>query len=102
MELDDVDGIDGKLKVWIRRVWTLEMVSTFSPVAALPMAQVLLLTKYDILERYRATMMLRIWVVGLDWKSVHGSALLRDKYPSASRHERECSASVLGGLKSIK
>lgn len=48
MELDNVDGIDGKLKVWIRRVWTLEMVSTFSPVAALPMAQVSLLTKYDI------------------------------------------------------
>lgn len=48
VELDNVDGIDGKLKVWIRRVWTLEMVSTFSPVAALPMAQVSLLTKYDI------------------------------------------------------
>ena len=27
VELDNVDGIDGKLKVWIRRVWTLEMVS---------------------------------------------------------------------------
>lgn len=26
MELDNVDGVDGKLKVWIRRVWTLEMV----------------------------------------------------------------------------
>ena len=64
MELDNVEGIDGKLKVWIRRVWTLEMVSTFSPVAALPMAQVLLLTKCDISERHRATMMLRIWVVG--------------------------------------
>ncbi|KAL8802424.1 MAG: hypothetical protein Q9182_003847, partial [Xanthomendoza sp. 2 TL-2023] len=25
VELDNVDGIDGKLKVWIRRVWTLEM-----------------------------------------------------------------------------
>ncbi len=29
MELDNVEGIDGKLKVWIRRVWTLEMVSLF-------------------------------------------------------------------------
>lgn len=25
VELDDVAGVDGKLKVWIRRVWTLEM-----------------------------------------------------------------------------
>ncbi|KAI6713321.1 general stress response protein Whi2 [Diplocarpon mali] len=25
VELDNVDGVDGKLKVWIRRVWTLEM-----------------------------------------------------------------------------
>lgn len=28
VELDDVEGVDGSLKVWIRRVWTLEMVST--------------------------------------------------------------------------
>ncbi|KAF1814329.1 hypothetical protein P152DRAFT_267938 [Eremomyces bilateralis CBS 781.70] len=25
VELDDVEGVDGPLKVWIRRVWTLEM-----------------------------------------------------------------------------
>lgn len=25
IELDNVDGVEGKLKVWIRRVWTLEM-----------------------------------------------------------------------------
>ncbi|KAL2067257.1 hypothetical protein VTL71DRAFT_1681 [Oculimacula yallundae] len=25
VELENVDGVDGKLKVWIRRVWTLEM-----------------------------------------------------------------------------
>lgn len=31
VELDNVDGIDGKLKVWIRRVWTLEMVGHFIP-----------------------------------------------------------------------
>ena len=31
IELEDVDGIEGKLKVWIRRVWTLEMVSTPYP-----------------------------------------------------------------------
>ncbi len=28
IELENVDGIEGKLKVWIRRVWTLEMVRT--------------------------------------------------------------------------
>jgi hypothetical protein len=27
VELEDVEGVEGKLKVWIRRVWTLEMVS---------------------------------------------------------------------------
>ena len=28
VELEDVEGVpNGKLKVWIRRVWTLEMVS---------------------------------------------------------------------------
>ncbi|KAK8156214.1 hypothetical protein BKA80DRAFT_208885 [Phyllosticta citrichinensis] len=27
VELDNVEGVQGKLKVWIRRVWTLEMVS---------------------------------------------------------------------------
>jgi len=26
VELDNVRGVEGKLKVWIRRVWTLEMV----------------------------------------------------------------------------
>ena len=30
VELSDVDGVQGKLKVWIRRVWTLEMVSIFA------------------------------------------------------------------------
>lgn len=25
IELDNIEGVDGKLKVWIRRVWTLEM-----------------------------------------------------------------------------
>jgi ATP-binding cassette, subfamily F, member 3 len=29
VELDNVEGVEGKLKVWIRRVWTLEMVSQF-------------------------------------------------------------------------
>ena len=27
VDLDNVDGVEGKLKVWIRRVWTLEMVT---------------------------------------------------------------------------
>ena len=29
VELENVEGIEGKLKVWIRRVWTLEMVCVF-------------------------------------------------------------------------
>ena len=36
VELDNVDGIEGKLKVWIRRVWTLEMVRTFPNLSPLP------------------------------------------------------------------
>lgn len=31
MDLEGVEGVDGKLKVWIRRVWTLEMVSHCPP-----------------------------------------------------------------------
>lgn len=27
IDLENVDGVPGTLKVWIRRVWTLEMVS---------------------------------------------------------------------------
>lgn len=27
VDLEDVDGVQGKVKIWIRRVWTLEMVS---------------------------------------------------------------------------
>ena len=27
VELENVEGVEGKLKVWIRRFWTLEMVS---------------------------------------------------------------------------
>jgi dipeptidyl-peptidase-3 len=29
IELDGVEGVEGTLKVWIRRVWTLEMVSAY-------------------------------------------------------------------------
>ena len=102
MELDDVEGIDGKLKVWIRRVWTLEMVSTFSPVAALLVAQVLLLTKYDILERHRATMMPRIWVVGLDWEVYMGAhCCVINTLPRVGMSESILLA-FLGSLKSIK
>ena len=35
VELDNVEGVEGKLKVWIRRVWTLEMVSSRSGELAL-------------------------------------------------------------------
>lgn len=31
VELDNVEGVEGKLKVWIRRVWTLEMVGPVTP-----------------------------------------------------------------------
>lgn len=27
VELDEVEGVEGPLKIWVRRVWTLEMVS---------------------------------------------------------------------------
>lgn len=27
VDLDNVEGVEGQVKVWIRRVWTLEMVS---------------------------------------------------------------------------
>ena len=30
IDLEGVEGVEGTLKVWIRRVWTLEMVSTLS------------------------------------------------------------------------
>lgn len=30
MELEGVEGVEGKLKVWIRRVWTLEMVRSLN------------------------------------------------------------------------
>ncbi len=30
VELENVEGVQGPLKVWIRRVWTLEMVSDFA------------------------------------------------------------------------
>ena len=35
LDLKEVEGVDGDLKVWIRRVWTLEMVSvaTAKPLA---------------------------------------------------------------------
>jgi ATP-binding cassette subfamily F protein 3 len=29
VQLQNVDGVEGKLKVWVRRVWTLEMVSLY-------------------------------------------------------------------------
>lgn len=36
IELENVEGVEGPLKVWIRRVWTLEMVSSrnFSPLCS--------------------------------------------------------------------
>lgn len=36
IELENVEGVEGPLKIWIRRVWTLEMVSSqiFSPLCS--------------------------------------------------------------------
>ncbi|KAF2722714.1 hypothetical protein K431DRAFT_319408 [Polychaeton citri CBS 116435] len=39
VELDNVEGVEGKLKVWIRRVWTLEMVCAALPEISLPHAR---------------------------------------------------------------
>lgn len=53
VELDNVDGIEGKLKVWIRRVWTLEMVCN-----SLPM----LLSQLTVgTERYRLAIEMISW-----------------------------------------
>ena len=38
VELENVDGVEGKLKVWIRRVWTLEMVSKIYSTSFLPLS----------------------------------------------------------------
>lgn len=54
VELDNVEGVEGKLKVWIRRVWTLEMVSTFPTMPLILLLSRQLLTRH--LERHRATM----------------------------------------------
>lgn len=43
VELENVDGVEGKLKVWIRRVWTLEMVSGLPPAPPAPMHDISLL-----------------------------------------------------------
>ncbi|MCJ1373188.1 hypothetical protein MMC20_004415 [Loxospora ochrophaea] len=36
IELEDVEGVEGRLKVWIRRVWTLEMRNLLQNLTALP------------------------------------------------------------------
>ncbi|ODH34373.1 hypothetical protein ACO22_03120 [Paracoccidioides brasiliensis] len=38
VELEGVEGVEGKLKVWIRRVWTLEMVSVPSMLPIAPVS----------------------------------------------------------------
>ena len=42
VELDDVEGVEGKLKVWIRRVWTLEMVSSLKWTKVMSPANIML------------------------------------------------------------
>jgi hypothetical protein len=40
VDIDNVEGVEGKLKIWIRRVWTLEMVSYSSRVHPMKLAHV--------------------------------------------------------------
>jgi len=44
VELENVKGVEGKLKVWIRRVWTLEMVCLFGEISALLRRRIQMLT----------------------------------------------------------
>jgi hypothetical protein len=55
VELNDVEGVDGPLKVWIRRVWTLEMVGS---------ARALILLK--------RCLMVWTWLISLNRQSVIG------------------------------
>lgn len=54
VDLDNVEGVEGKLRVWIRRVWTLEMVRLLSspPYRVFCSANVTSVTA----ERYRFTL----------------------------------------------
>ena len=51
VELDDVEGVDGKLKIWIRRVWTLEMVCRLLLDGDLPADSILLERYWPSLTR---------------------------------------------------
>ena len=56
VDLRDVDGVEGELKVWVRRVWTLEMVGSPTHCRAVaPLAN-------DLLERYWIAMTVLPWV----------------------------------------
>lgn len=56
VELENVDGVDGPLKVWIRRVWTLEMVGLLTNFSVTPMSRS---ANVECLERYWASLMER-------------------------------------------
>ena len=47
IDLDNVEGVEGSVKIWIRRVWTLEMVSL-----SLSLEYVTLLLTFCAVERY--------------------------------------------------
>ena len=55
IELNNVEGVQGKLKVWIRRVWTLEMVSLYGPFHSKAVSTMLI--KMGRAERNWAAMM---------------------------------------------
>jgi len=44
VELENVNGVEGKLKVWIRRVWTLEMVCRPNEISTVLRRQIQILT----------------------------------------------------------
>ena len=69
VELENVDGIDGKLKVWIRRVWTLEMVSYYFNLIRTLMSFACLLTRIWCLERDWPAIRLCIYLVGINFSA---------------------------------
>jgi hypothetical protein len=73
VELDNVEGVEGKLKVWIRRVWTLEMVSSRAEISQRHPVPLQNDTSADFgdLERNWASLIVVAWLVGFLDQAVH-------------------------------
>lgn len=80
VELHDVEGVPGKLKVWIRRVWTLEMVSLSFFFACDPSSNI-------FAERDRPEIK---HVAGLALDSGQTRSLHLSQYPSSSVTRSTC------------